>query len=93
MDMIMLLLVGIAVSINILVIKVKLENKRYADALVDGALLVALTIVFGGSFNGLITATVASSIISAYLWFSPPNLPTRTGSRTKKRNWRKSEFL
>ena len=72
MNGITLLIVGLAVSINILVIKVKLEKKRFADAGMDATILIALTIVFGGSFNGLITATVASSVVSVYLWFSPP---------------------
>ena len=74
MNGIMLLIVGVAVAINILIIKVKLESKRVADALLDGTVLVALSFVFGGSFNGLITATVASSIVSLYLWKNPPKL-------------------
>jgi hypothetical protein len=72
MDALMLLIIGIAAAINILVIKVKVEKKRYGDATMDGSILVLLSYVFGGTFNGLITATVASSVVSIYLWFFPP---------------------
>jgi len=77
MDMISLVLIGTATSINLIVIKFKLEKQRYADAFLDGTLLGILTIVFGGSYAGLTTAVVASSIISLYLWFFPPKFSNK----------------
>lgn len=74
MGAVSLMLIGVATSINLIVIKFKLEKGRFADAFLDGAMLVILTLVFGGSYAGLTTAVVASSIISTYLWFSPPKL-------------------
>ena len=93
---VMLVIVGVAVAINILIIKIKLESKRIADAMLDGTVLVLLSIVFGSSFNGLVTATVASSIVSLYLWKNPPKLtnmwseePSPPGK--EKATWKNSE--
>lgn len=68
------LLIGVAVAFNALVIKAKLERGRFADGLLDAALLVGISILFGGSYAGLVVATVASAIISTILFFSPPRL-------------------
>lgn len=82
MKAILFMVIGVSVAINILIIKVKLERGRWSDAGMDSTVLVLLTIVFGGSFSGLITATVASSVVSMYLWFYPPKL--QLGSFKKK---------
>ena len=66
------LLIGFATAANLIVIKMKLENKRYEDAIFDALLLVLLSAVFGGSYAGLVVATIASAFISAYLYASPP---------------------
>jgi len=66
------LIVGIATAMNVLIIKWKLEKKRYEDAILDGAILFGLAYVFGGSYGGLIVATISSAIISIYLIASPP---------------------
>ncbi len=71
-----LLLIGIAVAFNFLTIKVKLERGRYADAILDGSLLAILSFLFGGSYDGLVVSTIASAIISVYLYKYPPTLPT-----------------
>ena len=59
---------------NLASIKWKLENQRTADAVLDGAVLILLGYVFGGSFSGLAIATVASAIMSVYLLISPPKM-------------------
>ena len=69
------LIIGIAVAFNFLVIKAKLERQRYADAGLDASLLVVISLLFSGSFGGLVTATIASAIVSIYLFFFPPKLP------------------
>lgn len=70
-----LLAVGVAVAFNLLVIKVKYDKGRYADALLDFGLLALIAVFFSGSFNALVTGTIASAIISVYLFFSPTKMP------------------
>jgi len=69
------IIIGIAVAFNFLVIKVKFERKRYADGILDLALLTTISFLFAGSFGGLVVATVASALISIFLFVFPPKLP------------------
>lgn len=69
------LVIGIAVAFNFLVIKAKFETKRYADGILDVFLLTIISFLFAGSFGGLVVATIASAIISIFLYFYPPKLP------------------
>jgi len=73
MDIVTLLILGLATATNLGVIKMKLENNRNADAILDATVLVVLGWVFSGTITGLAVATIASAFISAYLWLSPPN--------------------
>jgi len=72
MSGIQILIVGLAVAFNVLIIKYKLEKSRYFDAGLDAATLVLLSLLFAGSLGGLQIATVASAIVSIYLWYNPP---------------------
>ena len=72
MSAIVLLVAGIFVALNIIVIMLKVKYNRISDAALDGTILVLLAWIFGGSFGGLVTATVASSVISLYLFIVPP---------------------
>ena len=88
------LILGIIVALNFIIIKMKLDRKRYEDALFDGALLGLITMVFAGSFAGLVVGTVASLLISLYLYASPPTFfsgPTGFFSEFKKRAERSSK--
>jgi hypothetical protein len=67
-----IVIAGVAVAANLLVIHQKIKRERYSDAALDGFLLVMIAIVFSGTISGLMIGTVASSIVSIYLWFSPP---------------------
>lgn len=69
------LAIGIAVAFNFLVIKAKFEHSRFADASLDLFLLFIISFLFAGSFGGLVVATIASAVISIYLYFFPPRLP------------------
>lgn len=69
-------IIGFAVFFNFMVIKYKFEKKRYADATLDLILLSTISFLFAGSFGGLVVATVASALISIYLIFFPPKLPS-----------------
>lgn len=66
------LILGIVVALNIIIIKMKFERKRHEDAIFDSLLLLGVTVVFGGSYAGLIVGTIASLFISLYLLASPP---------------------
>jgi hypothetical protein len=66
------LIIGIAVALNIIVIKMKFDRKRIEDGIFDSLLLATITVVFGGSFAGLVVGTIASFFISLYLLASPP---------------------
>ena len=70
-----IILIGIAVAFNMLVIKYKFEKGRWADGGLDFFLLVVLSFLFMGSYAGLVVATIASAIISIYLYIFPPKLP------------------
>lgn len=75
------LIIGIAVAFNMLVIKYKFEKGRFADAILDFSLLTVLSFLFMGSYAGLVVSTVASAIISIYLYFVPPKMPTALSGR------------
>jgi len=67
-----LALMGVALAFNLLILKYKLENDRWVDAMLDGAILVSLALIFGGTIKGLIIATIASAIVSLWLLAFPP---------------------
>lgn len=67
-----LFIIGIVVALNIIIILSKFKANRYQDAILDTSLLALVTIVFSGSYAGLVVATVASLIISIYLYSNPP---------------------
>lgn len=66
------ILVGIAVFFNIAFIKWKFDRSRHADALLDLSLLIAVAILFSGSYGALVVGTIASALISLFLFVSPP---------------------
>ena len=66
--------VGFAVFFNIAFVKWKFDRARYADAILDLILLVLVAILFSGSYGALVVGTVASALVSLYLFFSPPKL-------------------
>lgn len=69
------LIIGIAAAFNLLIIVKKFEKKRFADAILDGILLLLLSKMFGGTLGGMVIATIGSAIISLYLLKNPPKLP------------------
>lgn len=66
------ILVGITVALNIIIILNKFKKKRYEDGIFDSILLALVTFVFMGSYAGLVVGTVASLLVSIYLWARPP---------------------
>lgn len=67
-----LLVIGIVVALNIIIILRKFKASRTEDAIFDSILLGGITVVFSGSYAGLVVATVASLLISIYLYARPP---------------------
>lgn len=74
-------IIGIAVFFNIAVIKWKYDKARYADAGLDFVCLVAVSILFSGSYAALVVGTIASALVSIYLLVSPPKLPAKKARR------------
>jgi hypothetical protein len=74
MDGTQILIIGTALAFNVLVIKYKLEKHRISDAILDGSVLIALSLFLGSTLGGMQIATVASAIVSIYLWFYPPKM-------------------
>ena len=72
-----LLIIGIATAFNFMVIKYKVEKERYLDAILDLFTLSILSFIFMGTYDGLVVSTIASAIISVYLYFVPPKIPER----------------
>lgn len=70
-----LFIIGFIVAANIIFILFKLKKNRTADAILDIMLLILITAVFSGSYASLVVGTVASLIISIYLYANPPELP------------------
>lgn len=66
------ILIGIVSAFNLIIIKVKLEKKRYEDAVFDLSLMALLAFLFSGSYGGMVVAMIASLAISIYLLISPP---------------------
>lgn len=67
----MYVLLGFAAFFNFAVILHKLHKDRYLDAIFDVTALILLNMIFLGSFGGAVTATIASSLMSLYLYFAP----------------------
>jgi len=66
------LILGIVVASNIIIIKMKFDKGRTEDGIFDTLLLLGITILFSGSYAGLIVGTIASLFISLFLLASPP---------------------
>ncbi len=75
------IVIGVAVFFNIVVIKWKYDKARYADAILDFVCLVAVSILFSGSYAALVVGTIASALVSIYLLVSPPKLPIKKARR------------
>lgn len=66
-------ILGLVVAANIIFIIYKFTKGRFQDAILDSALLGLVTVVFMGSYAGLVVGTIASLLVSIYLYYNPPN--------------------
>ena len=81
------IVIGLAVAFNCIVIKEKFQRGRTEDGVFDLILLVAITLVFSGTYGSLVVGTIASAFISVYFMASPPTFFTNldlTGKFKKK---------
>jgi len=88
-----LLVIGLVVAVNIIFIQMKFKRGRTEDGILDSILLVLITIIFGGSYAGLVVATIASMFISIWLFANPPTFfsgPSGVFAEFKKRAARKT---
>lgn len=67
-----LVILGVVAALNMLIIKLKLEKRRYEDAILDVLLMVTLSYLFLGSYSGMVVAMIASLFVSVSLFISPP---------------------
>lgn len=66
------LVLGLVVAVNFIVVKMKLDRKRWEDAIFDVLTMLTVMALFSGSYAGLIVGSVASLFISLYFFASPP---------------------
>jgi len=88
-----MLILGIVVALNFIIIKIKLDRKRFEDAIFDVALLLIIMALFSGSYAGLVVGTIASLFISVYFLASPPTFfsgPSGFFTEFKKRARRRN---
>lgn len=74
------LIIGIVVAANIVFIFIKFDKGRHSEAVIDLSLLVLVTVVFSGSYGALVVGTIASLLVSIYLFAKPPTLPSKIGT-------------
>lgn len=65
-------ILGLVVAVNFVIVKMKLDRKRWEDAVFDVLTLLIIMALFSGSYAGLIVGSVASLFISIYFFASPP---------------------
>lgn len=70
-----LFVMGIATAFNFIIIIHKYRKNRYADATLDLSLLAIICFLFSGSFSALATGSIASVVVSGYLFFNPVSMP------------------
>jgi len=68
-----LLFIGMATAFALLILKIKLEQGRYADVILDFMMMSVLSMFLGHTLGGMVIAIIASTIISIYLWIFPPH--------------------
>ena len=73
------LLIGIVSALNLIVIIQKFKRGRIENGIFDTVLFTLLSLMFSGSYGGMVIAMTSSLMISIYLWFSPPEFFKSSG--------------
>lgn len=66
------LIIGIVSALNLILILHKFKKGRIEDGVFDTLFYICVTIIFSGSYAGMVVAMIASLIISIYLLSNPP---------------------
>ena len=88
----LILSMGAVLFMNIVVIYYKMKIGMIEDAFLDGAVLIGMGYVFGGSIMGLLIANVASMLFSIYLWFNPVDFENFGQPKKNKKNNNNCDF-
>lgn len=72
--MLELFILSIFVILNFIILRIKIDNKRYMDTVVDLSVMLFLTFLFNGTYKGMIVAMVSGFIFSVYLYYYPISL-------------------
>ena len=67
-----ILIAAVATAFNLIVILMKANHDREAEAFLDAALFALIIYITAGSQGRMIIGVISSSMISIYLFFSPP---------------------
>ena len=67
--MVAAIIFGVIGAFNMLVILIKYKMGRYSDAILDGGILFLLNSMAAGTVTGMMVATIASFIVSIFLFF------------------------
>ena len=73
-NLLIIVVLAFAMVANFIIVKIKLEKKRYLDAIFDIGVFAVLAFIFFGTMGGMVLSGVASFIYSIYSWFSPPKM-------------------
>ena len=65
-------IIGIVSALNLILIVHKFKKGRVEDGIFDTIFFICVTVIFGGSYAGMVVAMIASLIISIYLLVNPP---------------------
>lgn len=87
------IIIGIATAFNLIVIKMKLEAGRFGDAVLDIFFNIILNIIFGGTYSGMVVASITSVLTSIYLYFNPPKSLFKLDKNIKMPKIEPNEFL
>jgi len=71
-----IIIASLATVFNFIIVKIKLENHRWADAIVDISVALVLGSMFMGTMIGMSIAMMSSALMSIYLWYYPPKIPS-----------------
>lgn len=80
------LIIGIVSALNLIIIVSKFKTGRVEDGIFDTGLFAVLTLIFAGSYGGMVVAMIGSFIVSLYLYLRPPTFfrDTMANLKTKK---------
>ena len=79
----MVVALGFAVLFQFVILRIKWNKGLYADVFVDAGMLLLLNVVFGGSIQGVVSATAGATFISLYLLWKPIKILEDTPEKAK----------